>query len=86
MNIFNRSESFLPELKLYRSIQLSEASVEMVLQGIRVGEVDAVRLVRILRDIGQVKTEGLAQATKLDLALVLQAELEGLLRDLLSCE
>ena len=58
----------------------------MVLQGIRVGEVDAVRLVRILRDIGQVKTEGLAQATKLDLALVLQAELEGLLRDLLSCE
>ena len=58
----------------------------MVLQGIRVGEVDAVRLVRILRDIGQVKTEGLAQATELDLALVLQAELEGLLRDLLSYE
>ena len=58
----------------------------MMLQGIRVGEVDAVRLVRILRDIGQVKTEGLAQATELDLALVLQAELEGLLRDLLSYE
>ena len=58
----------------------------MVLQGIRVGEVDAVRLVRILRDIGQVKTEGLAQATELDLALVLQAELEGLLRNLLSYE
>ena len=43
----------------------------MVLQGIRVGEVDAVRLVRILRYIGQVKTKGLAQATELDLALVL---------------
>ena len=58
----------------------------MVLQGIGVGKVDAVRLVRVLRDIGQVKTEGLAEATELDLALVLQAELEGLLRDLLSYE
>ena len=58
----------------------------MVLQGIRVGEVDTVRLVRILRNICQVKTEGLAEATELDLALVLQAELEGLLRNLLSYE
>ena len=58
----------------------------MVLQGICVGKIDAVRLVRILRNVGQVETEGLAQATELDLALVLQAELEGLLRDLLSCE
>ena len=55
----------------------------MVLQGIRVGEVDAVRLVRILRDVGEMEAEGLTETAELDLTLVLQAELECLLSNLL---
>lgn len=40
-------------------------------------------LVRVFCDIAQVQPECLTQATKLDLALMLQAELERLLRYLL---
>ena len=55
----------------------------MVLGGIRIGQVDGVWVVRVLCYVGKVQAESLAKATELDLALMLQAELEGLLSDLL---
>ena len=45
MYVLNGPESFLPKLKLDRGIELRETRVQMVLQGIGIGEVDGVRLV-----------------------------------------
>ena len=55
----------------------------MVLGGIRIGQVDGVWVVRVLCYVGKVQAESLAETAKLDFALVLQAELEGLLGNLL---
>jgi hypothetical protein len=55
----------------------------MSLEGVLIGEIDGVLLVRIFCDVLEVKTEGFAQATELDLALVFEAKLERLLRNLL---
>ena len=55
----------------------------MVLESIGVGEIDGMGLVRILRDVGEMEAEGLAETAELNLTLVLQAELECLLSDLL---
>ena len=55
----------------------------MVLQGLGVGEVDRVGLVGILGYVAEVKTKGLTKTTELDLALMLQAEAECLLGNLL---
>ena len=55
----------------------------MVLGGIRIGQVDGVWVVRVLCYVGKVQAESLAETAELGLALVLQAELDGLLGDLL---
>lgn len=83
VDVLDGAEGLLPELELDRRVELREARVEVVLQRIRVGEVDAVRLVRILGDIAEMQAQRLAEPPELDLALVLEAELERLLRDLL---
>ena len=79
MNILDGAEGLLPELKLDRCVELSEAGVEVVLKRFGIVEVDGVDLVGILGDVGEVEAEGLAQAAELDFSLVLQAETEGLL-------
>ena len=83
MYVFHGTERLLPELELDGSVELGEAGIEMVLQSIGVGEVNGMGLVCVLGDIREVQAESLAKATELDLALMLQAELESLLGDLL---
>ena len=63
---------------------MCEASVEMMLESVRIGEVNGMLLMGILGNIGQMKTERFAQTTELDLSLVLETELESLLGDLLN--
>ena len=55
----------------------------MMLQSIRVGKIDGMKLIGILRHISQMQSKSFAQTAELDSALVLQAELESLLCDLL---
>ena len=83
VDIFNGPESLLPEFELHRRVKLSEASIEMSLQSLRILEVDSVGLVCVFRHICEVQTECFAKATELDFSFVFQAELEGLLCDLL---
>lgn len=83
VNILDGAESLLPELELHGGVKLGKAGIEMMLQCLGIGEVDRVGLVRVFGDVGEVKTEGFAETAELDFALVLQAESEGLLRDLL---
>ena len=54
-----------------------------MLQRIGVGEVDRVRLMRVFSDVGEVQTQRLAESAELDFALMLEAEAESLLCDLL---
>ena len=83
MNVLDGTEGLLPELELDGGVELGEAGVEMVLEGVGVGEVNGVLLVGVLGDIGKMEAQGFAETTELDLALVLEAELERLLGDLL---
>lgn len=59
MDILDGTESLLPQFKLDRSIELGEAGIEVVLEGIGVGKVNCVRLGRIFGYIGEVETKGL---------------------------
>ena len=83
VDIFHGAEGFLPELKFDRSVKLSEASVKMMLKGFRVSKVDRMSLVGVFGNVGKVQAERFAKTAELDLTLVLQAELERLLRNLL---
>lgn len=58
----------------------------MVLEDFGILKVDGVGLVGVFRDIGEVETEGLAETAELNLALVLETELERLLGDLLEID
>lgn len=81
--ILDRSERLLPELELNGSVQLREPGVKMTLERLRVLKVDGMRLVCVFGYIGKMESQSFAEATELDFSLVLQAELEGLLGDLL---
>ncbi len=83
MHIFDRPVCLLPELKLYRGVELGKSCVEMVLEGVGIGKVDGMLLMRIFRDISQVQAERLAESAELDLPLMFKAELERLLCNLL---
>lgn len=83
VDVFDRAEGLLPEFKLDGGVQLGKSGVKVVLQDLRVGQVDGVGLMGILGDVSQVKTQSLAQPAELDFALVLQAESERLLCNLL---
>ena len=54
MNVLNRTEGLLPELKLDGGVELREARVEVVLERVTVGQVDRVWLVRVFGDVGEV--------------------------------
>lgn len=83
MDIFHRTERLLPKFELYGGIELRKASVEVMLKRIGILEVDRVRLVRVLCDVGEVKAQSLTKTSKFDLALMIETKLESLLRDLL---
>ena len=83
VHVFDGAEGFLPELKFDRSVKLSEASIKMMLKGFRVSKGDRMSLVGVFGDVGKVQAERFAKTAELDLTLVLQAELESLLRNLL---
>ena len=57
MYVLHGSERFLPELKLNRSVKLRETRVKVVLQGVSIGEVDGVWLMRVFRNVRQMETE-----------------------------
>ena len=84
MDIFHRTESLLPEFELHGGIELGKASVEIMLKRIGILEVDRMRLVRVLCNVGKVEAQSLAKTPKFDFALMFETKLEGLLRDLLS--
>ena len=72
----------LPELHVDGGVQLDEPRVQVHLLGLGVVQVDRVGVgVGVLDDQVQVVPELVAELPELCLALVLQAELEGLLRD-----
>jgi hypothetical protein len=83
VDVFDGAKGFLPELELDGGVELGEAGVEVVLEGVCVGEVDRVGLVGILGDVGEMETESFAETTELDFSLVLETEFEGLLSYLL---
>ena len=66
MDVFDRAERFLPELKVDEGIELGEAGVEMVLEGIGIGQVDRMWLVGVLGYTGKVQAESLLETAKLD--------------------
>jgi len=57
MDILDGTKSLLPQLQLDRSIELGEAGIEVVLEGIGVGEVNRVGLGRIFGYVGEVETK-----------------------------
>lgn len=65
--------------------QLGETGIEMRMEGLGVGEVDGVGLMRVLADVGEMEAEGFAQPAEFDLAVVHKAELEHSVYDLPSC-
>ena len=83
VDILDGAEGFLPELKFDRGVELSKASIKMMLKSFRVSKVDRMSLVGVFGDVGKVQAERFAKTAELDLTLVLQAELESLLRNLL---
>ena len=68
---------------IFGSVESLFLEFEVMLVDLWVGEVDGMRLVSIFCDVGEVKTERLAQSTKLDLVMVLERDVERLLCDLL---
>jgi len=70
VDILDGAEGFLPELELDTRVELGETGIEVVLEGIGVGEVDGVGLVGVFCDIREVETEGLAETSEFDFALV----------------
>ncbi|GFZ49577.1 hypothetical protein JCM24511_07697 [Saitozyma sp. JCM 24511] len=82
VHILNGSEGFLPEFELDSGLELEEASVEVTREGLGVGEVDGMLLVRVLGGVGEVLAETLlAQAAEVGLALVDLAEVERAMGD-----
>ena len=51
MYILDGAESFLPEFKLDRGVELSKPCVQMVLESVRIGEVDGVLLMGIFCNV-----------------------------------
>lgn len=83
MYVLHGSERFLPELKLNRSVKLRETRVKVVLQGVSIGEVDGVWLMRVFRNVRQMETKCLAKAAELNFSLVFETKFERLLGNLL---
>jgi hypothetical protein len=48
MDVFSRSESFLPEFQFNSGVELMEAGVEMALERLWLRQIDGMGLVRIL--------------------------------------
>jgi hypothetical protein len=59
VDILDGTKSLLPQLELDRSVELGEAGIEVVLEGIGVGEVNRVGLGRIFGYVGEVETKSL---------------------------
>lgn len=51
MDVLDGTEGLLPELELDRGVELCKARIEVVLENLRVGQVDGVGLVCILGDV-----------------------------------
>jgi len=83
VDIFNRTKSLLPQLELDTSIKLGETRIEMVLESIRVGKIDGMWLVGIFGNIRQMKPKSFAKASEFNFSLMLEAEFECLLCNLL---
>lgn len=78
VDVLDTSESLLPKLQLDCNVELLEASVQVALQSVGVGEVDGVHLGGEFGSILQVVSQKLAETAELGLAGILGAELEGL--------
>jgi len=78
VDVLDRAESLLPELKLGGAVELLEASVEVALERLGLVEVDGVGLVGVLGNVLEVVAEEVAEAAELGLAGVFETELESL--------
>ncbi len=83
MDVLDGAEGLLPELELDGGIELGKGGVEVTLKGVLVGEVDGMGVVRVTGNVLEMLSEHFAETTELGLALVLEAELESLVGDLL---
>ena len=83
VDILDAAESLLPKLELDSAVELGKASVEVALESVLVSEVDSVSVVGVASDVLKVLTEDLAEPSELGLSLVLKAELESLVGNLL---
>jgi hypothetical protein len=83
LDVLDRAEGLLPELEIDGGVELVEPRLEVSGEDVGVGEVDGVGLVGVLVDGGKVLSDDLAQPAELSLSLVRDAELEGLVDDLL---
>jgi len=55
VDIFHRTEGLLPEFELNGGVELCEASIEVMLEGIRILEVDCMWLMGIFCNVGEVE-------------------------------
>lgn len=83
MNVFDGSESFLPQFQLDGDFELLEPSVQEPRKGVRVAKVDRVGLRGVLLRVQEVFAELLGQTTELGFTRVDAAEPKGLEGDLL---
>jgi len=83
VDVLDGPEGLLPQVELGCSIKLGKAGVEMALEGVRVCEIDRMRLMCVFCDVGKMETESFAQTAEFDFTDVLEAELECLKSDLL---
>ena len=78
VDIFDAAEGLLPEFEFHGNVELLEAGFQVTLQGLRLAEVDGMRLRRVLGGGLNMVAKQLAQAAELGLPGVLEAEVEGL--------
>lgn len=86
MDVLDGSEGFLPELEIDGRVELLESSLEVSSEDVGIREVDGVGLVGVLVDGGEVLSDDFAESSELGLSSVEDAELEGLVDDLLKEE
>ena len=83
LDVLDGSEGFLPEFEVDGRVELLESSLEVSSEDVRVREVDGVGLVGVLVDGGEILSNDFAESSELGLSSVKDAELEGLVDDLL---
>lgn len=83
LDVLDGAEGLLPELEIDGRVELLEPGLQVSGEDVGVREVDGIGLVGVLVDGSEVLSDDLAESSELGLSSVLNAELEGLVDDLL---